>query len=71
MILEIRVVTNSATESIEEKDGVLKVKVRAKPVGGEANKAVLNLLAQHFNVSRNKISIISGLKSRKKVVEIT
>ncbi len=70
MILQITVTTNAAKEEIQVKDGALKVKVRAKPIAGEANKAVTAALAKHFNVAESKVKIIRGLKSRKKVVEI-
>ncbi len=73
MIIQITVVTNAAKEAVQEvqeKDGAMKVKVTAKPIGGEANKAVIAALAKHFAVSENKVKIIHGLKSRKKVVEI-
>lgn len=70
MIVEIRVVTNAAKEEVIQESSYLKVKVRAKPVEGEANKAVVKSLANYFNTSENKVKIIRGLKSRKKVVEI-
>lgn len=36
----------------------------------EANKSVVRLIANYFNVARNRVSIISGAKSRVKKVEI-
>ena len=48
----------------------LKIKVAAPPVEGKANKELISFLAEHFKVSKNKISILSGEKSRNKIVEI-
>ena len=48
----------------------LKIKVAAPPVDGKANKELIKVLAEYFDVSKNKVSIISGDKSRNKVIEI-
>ncbi|MGI6587570.1 MAG: DUF167 domain-containing protein [Peptococcia bacterium] len=50
---------------------ILKIRLTAPPVDGEANKVCLKFLADFFAVSRRQISIISGLKSRNKTIEIT
>lgn len=47
-----------------------KVKISAKPVDGEANKALIEFLAQHFDIPRRNVKIISGFTSREKLVEI-
>lgn len=70
MILNTSVTTNAAKEEVQMKGGAIKVKVTAKPVDGEANKAVVKLLASHLNTKENKVKIIRGSKSRKKVVEV-
>lgn len=54
----------------KESDGSLAVYVREKAIEGAANEAVIELLAEHFNVSKGRVRIISGAKSRSKVVEI-
>ena len=43
------------------------VKVKEPPERGRANQATVELLAEHFNA---KVRIISGHKSRRKVVEL-
>ena len=48
----------------------LRVKVSAPPVDGKANKELFNILSKHFDVSKSKISIVSGEKSRNKIIEI-
>lgn len=49
-------------------DGRIKLKVSAPPVDGAANKAVVDFFAKFFLVAKSKVLIISGEKSRNKVV---
>jgi uncharacterized protein (TIGR00251 family) len=46
------------------------VGLTSKPEQGKANRELMKKLAKHFNVSTSQVSIISGLKSRDKIVEI-
>ena len=48
----------------------LRVKVAAPPIEGKANKELINLLSNHFNISKSKISVFRGEKSRNKIIEI-
>ena len=50
---------------------VYKVWVRAKPIDGEANEALIEALANHFKTIKKNIKIISGAMNRNKKVEIT
>ena len=52
-------------------DGSLKVHLKAPPVDGKANQALVKLLADCFKVSQSAVSIISGLNGRKKIVKIS
>ena len=47
-----------------------KVSVKAAPVDGKANEAVIKLLADYFAVSRSAISLISGQSSKQKLFSI-
>lgn len=58
-------------ESVEKVDAnnfIVSVKEPAKE--GRANWAIERALARHFKVSPSQVRIISGQKSRQKVVEI-
>lgn len=46
----------------------LKVYVTAVPEDHKANKALLDLLAKTFRVSKSSLSLISGLTDRRKVI---
>lgn len=50
-------------------DRELAVWVRAKPVDGQANEAVIRILAEHWNAAKSRIRIRSGLTSKIKIVD--
>ena len=50
------------------RDGVLRIRVRAKPERGKANEAVCRLLAEAAGVQSSAVSIARGVASRDKVV---
>ncbi len=52
-------------------DDVLSVKLTSPPVEGAANKACIEFLADQLHVRKSQITLISGEKSRDKVLEIT
>jgi hypothetical protein len=71
MKYNIRVIPRSSKNIITEMpDKTLKIKLTAAPVDGEANKKLIALLADHFDVAKSKIKIVSGLTSKNKIVEI-
>ena len=50
--------------------GALKVKVTAPPVDGEANAAVIALLAKKLGVAKRDVSLVAGESSRDKTLEV-
>ncbi len=44
--------------------------VKEEPVEGEANEALIKLLADHFDVAKSLIKIIHGFSSKTKTLEI-
>ena len=67
MKINIKVIANARKEEISENDGIFVVKVKAPAKDNEANIAVFKLLSKHF---KKQVRIISGFKSKRKVVEI-
>jgi uncharacterized protein (TIGR00251 family) len=57
-------------EQLSDGRSVLKVRVRAVADGGEANRAVLALLAKSLGVPKTSVSLVSGATSRLKQVAI-
>jgi uncharacterized protein (TIGR00251 family) len=51
-------------------DGRLKVAVTAPPVDGEANAAVVELIARRLGIARGDIEVIAGAGSRRKTLRI-
>jgi uncharacterized protein (TIGR00251 family) len=48
----------------------LSLRIKAKPIDGEANDYLVNYLAKEFNISRSKIYIEKGATSRLKRIAI-
>ena len=57
-------------ETLSDGRRVLKVRVRAIADGGEANRAVTELLAKVLGVPKAKVKILSGTTSRLKQVAV-
>jgi uncharacterized protein (TIGR00251 family) len=51
-------------------DGRLKVAVTSPPVDGEANAAVIELLAKTLGVARGAVEVIAGATSRRKTIRV-
>lgn len=47
----------------------LTIYLRAKPHDGEANEALIKMLSKHFKIAKTSIRIVSGAKSRTKIIE--
>src|SRR5262245_37692052 len=50
--------------------GSLKLRIQAPPVGGEANRSTLAFVAELLQVTRPRVTLVSGERSREKVVRI-
>ena len=57
-------------EKLADGRSVLKVRVRAMAEGGEANRAVMELLAGTLRVSKAKVRLLSGATSRLKQIAV-
>jgi uncharacterized protein (TIGR00251 family) len=71
MVIKVRVQARSSHEKIEEVgEDEYKVWVTVPAVENQANEAVVELLADHFNTAPSNIRIRSGQKSNNKLIEI-
>lgn len=69
--LQLKVKPGSREESlVEQPDGSWIARVKAPPVDGKANAAVIELVARHFGVRKAQVTIRSGLSGRLKRVQI-
>ena len=62
---------SSKSGVVGELDGILKIRLAAPPVDGEANEELIRLLAKLFDAPRQKIAILSGETSKNKVVSVS
>lgn len=46
------------------------ISIISPPEKGKANKEIVKSLAKYFNTSISKINIVSGEKSKEKIIEI-
>ncbi len=71
MILRIKVKPGSKTDEIvREADGSLKVKIRAQPIEGKANKYLVEYLAKVLGVPKSKVTLLKGETNSFKTLEI-
>jgi uncharacterized protein (TIGR00251 family) len=70
MKIQVKVKPNSKTEEISQEGYSITVKVKEPPREGRANQAVIKLLAEHFGVPHSQVRILSGSRSRNKVIGI-
>lgn len=74
--LEVRLTPRASRDLLEGEtrlsDGkrVLSARVRAVPEKGDANEALLGLIAKSCGVARSRVSLISGHGSRLKSVRV-
>ncbi len=70
MRIKVKVIPNAKLNKIDKVDDVYLVRVTAPPIEGRANKAVIELLAKHFKISKSKVDIIKGVASRIKIIDV-
>ncbi|AKH43356.1 hypothetical protein FHS61_000941 [Altererythrobacter atlanticus] len=68
--LALRVTPGARQEGLEISDGKLLVKVRAKPKDGEANDAVLAMLAKALGTATSRLHLLRGATGRDKLVQL-
>ncbi|NOR16244.1 DUF167 domain-containing protein [candidate division WOR-3 bacterium] len=71
MYIKIKVVPRAKKSKIIKLDkDYLKIKVLSPPIKNKANKEMIRLLADYYNVNKSTIKIIKGEHSREKLVEV-
>ena len=69
--IKVRVQPKSSRNQVDGfQDGALRVRVTAAPTEGQANAAVIAILAKTLGVSKSRLEIIRGYSSRDKVVSV-
>lgn len=60
----------SRSEVVGEHGGALRVRLAAPPVEGAANRELVRLLAKLLGTAPSNVRVVSGGRSRDKVVEV-
>jgi uncharacterized protein YggU (UPF0235/DUF167 family) len=68
--LALRVTPGARVEALEIGERAVLVKVRAKAKDGEANEAVLALLAEALGVAASRLRLLRGATGRDKLVQL-
>jgi uncharacterized protein (TIGR00251 family) len=71
VIVRVRAKPNSRMEYIKhvEKD-LYEVAVKEPPEDNRANKRIIEILAENFNVSKSNIKLVRGSRARIKIFEV-
>jgi uncharacterized protein len=70
--LKLKVKPGSRAEELSEQDdGSWLARVKAPPVDGKANAALIALVAKHFGLRKSQVNIKSGASGRSKLVTLT
>jgi uncharacterized protein len=59
-----------ANEIVDERDGVVVIRVTAPPVDGRANEALCRLIAARARVGVRRVSVVRGAGAREKIVRV-
>lgn len=68
--LALRVTPGARTQSVCVEQGRVLIKVRAKPTDGEANDAVLKILAKSLGIPTSRLRLLRGATGRDKLVQL-
>lgn len=67
MIMKIKVFPGAGKDEIVKKENSLEVWTKAKPIQGQANRAVVKALEKYFS---KQVRIVKGFRERNKIIEI-
>ncbi len=71
ILIEVKVDPRSSKKGVSGiMENVLKVKLTAPPVEGEANEQLIEIISELTGVRKSDIRIVRGLSSKRKIVEI-
>jgi len=71
MRIYVKVIPRSSRNEVSKIDeNEFRVKVTAPPVGGEANRKLIEVFSEYFKVSKNRIQIVGGKSAKTKIIDI-
>lgn len=70
-IIQVKVKPRARVSTFEKTDtGVWLARLKSLPVDGKANKELIALVAEHFNLPKSAVSVKSGASGRMKWVQV-
>ncbi len=71
MLIKVKAFTEAGKEEVvaRAKDS-FEVWTKARPLHGQANRAIAFLLAKYFHLSINQVKLLKGAKRRSKVFKL-
>jgi len=65
-------VTPNAREArvVKVSEDYFEVRVDERAVGNRANKRLVEILSEHFNIPKSRITILTGIKTRNKTIQV-
>lgn len=69
MLLKIRIVANASKERIKKEEPI-KLYITSPPIDGKANKSIISFFSKKLKISKSKITIVKGEKSKEKILDI-
>ena len=71
--IKVKIITNARQDKICGFFGkdILKIKIRAKPIGGKANSYLLKYLSKELDIPQKNFAIIKGNTSHIKILEVS
>jgi uncharacterized protein len=71
MLIQVYVTPNARKAVVVKvTEHYFEIRVDERAIGGRANKRLLEILAEHFNIPKSKITILKGAKARNKTIQI-
>lgn len=71
MLIKVRVTPNAKRPLVVRiAEGSYEARVDERAEGGKANKRLLEILSEHLGVGKSSLRIVSGARSREKLVEV-
>lgn len=70
MKYEVKVTPGAKKEEIIVEGNKIAIRTPKRAHDGEANEAIVKILAKHFHITKGNVKILHGQTSRVKLVEI-
>ena len=69
-LLHVHVTPRSSREKVELDGEAVRIWVMAAPTDGQANEAVIRIVAKHLGIAKSRITVARGQASREKSLAI-